>query len=311
MATKKPKGTTSAKKAAPDLFNQPKAKASKAKSSPKPKAQAKAVTAKSSNLPAVRQSTLPAVKARNLPVKYEGKAVTKSLANRMGSALSKNKGRAGMLGKALLGAGAAYAAYKAGKSSSSETETPKKSKPVSILKGVNRRDDVGKPLTPTVLKKGNSPKPTTPKPKPSNPKKQEVKPKATPEFKRDAQISNAKTLGAKDIKPTYAKMPEVKNVNLSKPSTDKPKYSKERIARMEKRAERKSERMEKRASKMKPKMKMGGVVKAKNGKSFPDLNKDGKITKADILKGRGVIAKKGASVKAKSGTSMKKCKYGC
>lgn len=45
------------------------------------------------------------------------------------------------------------------------------------------------------------------------------------------------------------------------------------------------------------------IKKAKNGKSFPDLNKDGKITKADILKGRGVIAKKGAS--------MKKCKYGC
>ena len=45
------------------------------------------------------------------------------------------------------------------------------------------------------------------------------------------------------------------------------------------------------------------ISKAKNGKSFPDLNKDGKITKADILKGRGVIAKKGASVK--------KCKYGC
>ena len=36
---------------------------------------------------------------------------------------------------------------------------------------------------------------------------------------------------------------------------------------------------------------------AKNGKSFPDLNKDGKITKADILKGRGVVAKKGATVK--------------
>jgi hypothetical protein len=43
--------------------------------------------------------------------------------------------------------------------------------------------------------------------------------------------------------------------------------------------------------------------KAKNGGSFPDLNKDGKVTKADILKGRGVIAKKGASVK--------KCRYGC
>jgi hypothetical protein len=58
-------------------------------------------------------------------------------------------------------------------------------------------------------------------------------------------------------------------------------------------------------------MKKGGKVsKAKNGKSFPDLNKDGKITKADILKGRGVIAKKGATVKkAKSG--MKTCRYGC
>jgi len=32
-------------------------------------------------------------------------------------------------------------------------------------------------------------------------------------------------------------------------------------------------------------------------KSFPDLNKDGKVTKADILKGRGVIAKSGAKIK--------------
>jgi len=32
-------------------------------------------------------------------------------------------------------------------------------------------------------------------------------------------------------------------------------------------------------------------------KSFPDLNKDGKVTKADVLKGRGVIAKKGAMIK--------------
>lgn len=38
--------------------------------------------------------------------------------------------------------------------------------------------------------------------------------------------------------------------------------------------------------------------KAKNGKSFPDLNKDGKVTKADVLKGRGVIAKNGGSVSA-------------
>lgn len=55
--------------------------------------------------------------------------------------------------------------------------------------------------------------------------------------------------------------------------------------------------------------KFGGVTKktkAKSGGSFPDLNKDGKVTKADILKGRGVIAKKGAKVSA-----TKKCKYGC
>ena len=33
-------------------------------------------------------------------------------------------------------------------------------------------------------------------------------------------------------------------------------------------------------------------------KKFPDLNKDGKITKADILKGRGVFSK-GGKIKAK------------
>lgn len=90
----------------------------------------------------------------------------------------------------------------------------------------------------------------------------------------------------------------------------------------------------------------GKVTKAKNGKSFPDLNKDGKVTKADILKGRGVIAQTGKKLiksgvkgmsenekvkkgiaklvpstsqikanvmppKKKMGGSMKKCKYGC
>jgi len=73
-------------------------------------------------------------------------------------------------------------------------------------------------------------------------------------------------------------------------------------------------------------MKKAAVVKkkAKSGGSFPDLNKDGKITKADILKGRGVI-KNGGKLKAKAGASVKKkamggakmmkgggkCKYGC
>ena len=43
--------------------------------------------------------------------------------------------------------------------------------------------------------------------------------------------------------------------------------------------------------------KVGNMGSAKNGKSFPDLNKDGKVTRADILKGRGVIAKNGKPVK--------------
>jgi hypothetical protein len=63
--------------------------------------------------------------------------------------------------------------------------------------------------------------------------------------------------------------------------------------------------------------------KMKKGGSFPDLNKDGKITKADVLVGRGVIkAKKRSSLKkkAKGGMSVTKmanlkgggkCKYGC
>ena len=52
------------------------------------------------------------------------------------------------------------------------------------------------------------------------------------------------------------------------------------------------------------------MKKAKNG-SFPDLNKDGKITKADILKGRGVIAKHGVGMhKMPDGKMMKNSKMG-
>jgi len=65
--------------------------------------------------------------------------------------------------------------------------------------------------------------------------------------------------------------------------------------------------------KMKLKMKAGGSTRLENkipsgvtgpnmsprvmkkggsAKSFPDINKDGKVTKADVLMGRGVIKKK-------------------
>ena len=42
--------------------------------------------------------------------------------------------------------------------------------------------------------------------------------------------------------------------------------------------------------------KMGGKVK-KGGKEFPDLTGDGKVTFKDVLKGRGVIKKKGGMIK--------------
>ncbi len=43
------------------------------------------------------------------------------------------------------------------------------------------------------------------------------------------------------------------------------------------------------------KMMKGGKVKGKKG--FPDLTGDGKVTFKDILKGRGVIKKKGGMIK--------------
>jgi hypothetical protein len=51
--------------------------------------------------------------------------------------------------------------------------------------------------------------------------------------------------------------------------------------------------------------------KAKSGGSFPDLNKDGKVTKADVLVGRGVIkAKKGAALKKQAATAIAMKKAG-
>ncbi len=45
--------------------------------------------------------------------------------------------------------------------------------------------------------------------------------------------------------------------------------------------------------------KMGGTTRKMAKGGFPDLTGDGKITKADVLKGRGVIKRKGGSVKKK------------
>ena len=55
---------------------------------------------------------------------------------------------------------------------------------------------------------------------------------------------------------------------------------------------------------------MAEAKSAKNGKSFPDLNKDGKITKADILKGRGVIKNGGKIKKAQAGLKVSNKRVG-
>lgn len=56
--------------------------------------------------------------------------------------------------------------------------------------------------------------------------------------------------------------------------------------------------------------KMQSIKKSKNGSSFPDLNKDGKITKADILKGRGVIKNGGKVKKAQAGLTASNKRVG-
>lgn len=50
---------------------------------------------------------------------------------------------------------------------------------------------------------------------------------------------------------------------------------------------------------------IGAPSKAKSGGSFPDLNKDGKITKKDVLIGRGVLPKT-----AKKGMKIRKAQNG-
>lgn len=46
---------------------------------------------------------------------------------------------------------------------------------------------------------------------------------------------------------------------------------------------------------------MRSLTKKAKGGSFPDLTGDGKVTKADVLKGRGVIKKGGAISEMKKG----------
>ena len=71
---------------------------------------------------------------------------------------------------------------------------------------------------------------------------------------------------------------------------------------------REAESLKKMRERMPRGMAKGGM--AKKGK-FPDLNKDGKVTKADVLMGRGVVKKrKGGKVMSGCGGKAKKMAYG-
>ena len=78
-------------------------------------------------------------------------------------------------------------------------------------------------------------------------------------------------------------------------------------------AERGNRSAERRAKEM-PMMKAGGMAKKgyKKGGKMPDLTGDGKVTQADVLKGRGVFKKGGMAKKgyAKGGMMKKGYKKG-
>lgn len=105
---------------------------------------------------------------------------------------------------------------------------------------------------------------------------------------------------------------------LGRLSAKDPSRAQEVAERMVERRSRKArgrEFLKKNISKLYPevptiKRKGGNVSKAKKGGSFPDLNKDGKITKADILKGRGVIKNGGKLKKAQMGNIVGKVPKG-
>lgn len=87
----------------------------------------------------------------------------------------------------------------------------------------------------------------------------------------------------KDKKAIMADAYSDKRVNELKKATNTP-YQMEMASMVKKPSGKVVEVKE--SVKVKPSgMKLGSMKK----KSFPDLNKDGKVTKADVLKGRGVI----------------------
>lgn len=276
MATKAPKSKKAApKKPDADLFNQPKApEVKKTSSIAKSKFTIKGEQV-SRNLPAVRSNTLPAVKDKPSVIKP-----AKNMATKLGSAL-RGKGKIGLIGGLLAaGAAAGYSALNRGAGTSkkkvaaetakkktvAETSSSKDASPVSILKGVDRRDEIGKPLKPMVLKESTAPKPaasTTPKVGAGSTKtgggskSSPSKIRKPDSFSRKNIIKglSGKTEGLKSQIPV-GKTAEVKNVSFSSTAPKSKVYERatKKGTRMEKRAKRKEGRMVKKEARLSGRM---------------------------------------------------------
>tara|TARA_R100001510_G_scaffold28061_1_gene24768 strand:+ start:132 stop:650 length:519 start_codon:yes stop_codon:yes gene_type:complete len=106
-----------------------------------------------------------------------------------------------------------------------------------------------------------------------------------------------KTRQIKDVKPFMPNIdpgtPEV--IRRPAPIVDKSKFNPEEFMKRPFMPAMKGEKID-------PRM----LVRRKEGGGFPDLTGDGKVTRADILKGRGVF-KKGGTLKMKDGGQFRGC----
>jgi len=95
-------------------------------------------------------------------------------------------------------------------------------------------------------------------------------------------------------KPTKEMLKQEAKIKKEENMKEYKKGGKKNSAKIMKEAKREKESFitESKELKFGDSMGMGGKMMYKNG-GFPDLNKDGKVTQADILKGRGVIKKNG------------------
>lgn len=106
-------------------------------------------------------------------------------------------------------------------------------------------------------------------------------------------------MGGKAKKPVkYYSEKAVGKGDFSKPRTEKEqkKWEADELKMVDYSGRPSADTTSRKVKKPVKKMKSGG-------KTFPDLNKDGKVTKADVLVGRGVI-------KAKKGVKLKKAQDG-